>query len=156
MVFYGNVIPFYRHVKHVFPGIVHSHLHFGWFLTRQLNLFLAEIVVLVRLTWLRLGFTSYYIFWKVPHLFTGVTFFVQGRTQLSTVWLTSTSFKQVTIAFITSELFTRFPEAFLKLYPTSFSLQMVYYMLRNLQKPLLDFWTVGFVSFQTETSLALF
>ena len=104
MVFYFNVL-----LCHVFPCKVHSHLYFGWCLTRQLTLFLAETVVLVRLTWLRLGFTSAH-FWKVPHLFTGVTFLVQCRTRLATVWLTSTSITQVTIAFITSELFYRFSE----------------------------------------------
>ena len=109
MVLYWNLLPYHRHVKRVFLCIVRYHLHFGWFLTRQFNVFIAEIVVLVRLTRLRLGFTSP-LFWKVPHLFTGVTFLVQCWTRLATVWLTSTSNTQVTIVFFTSYIFTRFSE----------------------------------------------
>ena len=76
IVFYCNVISCRWHLKHVFPCIGHCHLHFGRSLTRQLTLFLAEVVVLVGLSWPRLGFTSAH-FQKVHYFFTDVTFLVQ-------------------------------------------------------------------------------
>ena len=103
MVFNFNVLPCCWHIKHVFPWIIHSHLYLGRCLTRELALFLAEFVVQVGLTWPRLGFI-FALFSEVP-FFRCVTFLVQ---------------KRMTIAFTTSELFTRFSEGLFAVVSHSF------------------------------------